>query len=321
VRNMHTDDRTRRSDFYLHRGITSAAKFPLIVSGEVVGILTVYTKHEHDFTADELDFLGSICGQAAIAIRHSQLYTRVKRQSEELTLVNKAKNQFLSVMSHELRTPLNVIMGYSSLLKLGSYGEINARQDEVLEKVLLNANQQLALIDRILQVAQIAAGATQVYLQPVDLEVFFAELRAACEVGPKRLVFKWQHAQLPVVDTDADKLKHIVRNLVDNAVKFTEEGEITVTAAYDPSHGALTIKVADSGEGIRADELPHLFDMFTQLDSSEKRLHGGAGIGLYIVKNLTERLNGTIEVDSQPGRGSTFTVTVPATEKRKRLIA
>jgi signal transduction histidine kinase/integral membrane sensor domain MASE1 len=322
VRNMHRDERTRRSSFYLHRGITSAAKFPLIVSGEAAGILTVYTKHEHDFTAEELDFLGSICGQAAIAIQHSQLYARVKRQSEDLTLVNKAKNQFLSVMSHELRTPLNVIMGYSSLLKLKSYGDINAKQDEILEKVLLNANQQLALIDRILQVAQIAAGATQVYIQPLDLEVFFAELRAACDTpAAKGLVVNWRHAPLPVVETDGEKLKHVVRNLVDNAIKFTEEGEITVTAVYNPSRGAITVQVTDSGQGIGADEIPHLFEMFTQLDSSEKRLHGGAGVGLYIVKNLTERLNGTIEVASEPERGSTFTVTIPAKEKRRRLIA
>jgi signal transduction histidine kinase/integral membrane sensor domain MASE1 len=322
VRNMHTDERTRRSSFYLHRGIKSAAKFPLIVSGEVVGILTVYTQHEHDFTADEIDFLGSICGQAAIAIRHSQLYARVKRQTEELTLVNKAKTQFLSVMSHELRTPLNVIMGYSSLLKLKTYGEVNAKQDEILEKVLLNANQQLALIDRILQVAQIAAGATQVYIQPVDLEGFFAELRAACETAATRgVVVHWPHAPLPVVETDGEKLKHIVGNLVDNAVKFTEEGEITVTAAYDPGRDALTVQVADTGEGIKANEVPHLFEMFTQLDSSEKRLHGGAGVGLYIVKNLTDRLNGTIEVTTEPGRGSTFSVTIPAKEKRKRLSA
>jgi signal transduction histidine kinase len=225
-------------------------------------------------------------------------------------------------MSHELRTPLNVVMGYSSLLKLKTYGEINPKQAEILDKVLLNANHQLVMIDRILEVTQIAAGATLVLLQEVDLKGLIDEFRETFAVREKDgVVLKWNIAPLPMVETDGDKLKHILQNLIDNAIKFTEEGEIVVSASYDHPREELSLIVADTGTGIAAENIPHLFEMFSQCDSSETRLHGGAGIGLYIVKNLTERLRGRVEVASKPGRGSTFTVTIPAKRKMKRMTA
>ena len=320
--NMRHDARTRRSNFYLKHGLISAAKFPLVANEEVLGILAVYTKHEHEFNEEEFDFLNSLSGQAAVAIHHSQLYAKIKRHTEELTLMNKAKNQFLGVMSHELRTPLNVVMGYSSLLKLKTYGEINPKQAEILDKVLLNANHQLVMIDRILEVTQIAAGATLVLLQEVDLKGLIDEFRETFAAREKDgVVLKWNIAPLPMVETDGDKLKHILQNLIDNAIKFTEEGEIVVSASYDHPREELSLIVADTGTGIAAENIPHLFEMFSQCDSSETRLHGGAGIGLYIVKNLTERLRGRVEVASKPGRGSTFTVTIPAKRKMKRMTA
>jgi len=325
LRNTREDRRTRQSKFYFKHGLISAAKFPLIADGAVLGILAVYTKHEHEFADEEIDFLGSLSGQAAVAIHHSQLYASVKRHTEELTLVNHAKNQFLGVMSHELRTPLNVVMGYSSLLKLKTYGEINEKQAEILDKVLLNANQQLVLVDRILQVTQIAAGESRVLLQDVDVESLLEGLREFFDGSENSgVVVRWNYSSdLPVVESDGDKLKHILQNLIDNALKFTHEGEIAVSASYEDSTGVLTFSVSDTGPGIAEKNIPHVFEMFSQTDNSETRLHGGAGIGLYIVKNLTEHLKGRVDVASGSRRGSTFTVTIPAKRKveRRRLSA
>jgi signal transduction histidine kinase len=273
--------------------------------------------------------------QAEQAFR--ELYERTKKQAEELERANKVKDEFLNVMSHELRTPLSVIMGYVGLIKEETLGEINAKQKEVLQRVLMQAVNQLSMVDGILQVTQMEADRVNVTIRETNLGMFLDDLRSRCEifVNNKETDLQWDYPpDLPVIKTDAGKLKHVLQNLINNAIKFTPRGRITVSArvaegarseaagdngrspagdsdARNCSNRWIEFKVEDTGVGISAESLPIIFEKFRQADSSETRLYGGVGIGLYIVKTFTELLGGEVTVDGAPGKGTTFTVRIP----------
>jgi signal transduction histidine kinase len=287
--------------------------------------------------------------QAEQAFR--ELYERTKKQAEELERANKVKDEFLSVMSHEMRTPLSVIMGYVTMIKEETLGEINAKQKEVLQRVLNQAVNQLGMFDGILQVTQMEADRVNVTIRETNLGMFLDDLRSGYEISVnKETDLQWDYPpDLPVIRTDGEKLKRVLQNLINNAVKFTPRGRITVSArvAEGASSGAkgdngrlpagdtetqncsnrwIEFKVEDTGVGISAESLPIIFEKFRQADSSEKRLYGGVGIGLYIVKTFTELLGGKIEVETGEGRGSVFTVSIPceaapATVERGELRA
>lgn len=243
----------------------------------------------------------------------NQAYGQVQKFNEDLLRANKAKDEFLSVMSHELRTPLNVIMGYSQMMKEGILGEVSSEQRRALEKVMTRSQDLLGMISEILQATSIEAGAVKLEMKEVPLREFLDDLRSAYEVPiSKDLSFAWNYPpDLGRITTDSAKLKHILQNLINNAIKFTDEGHITVSARLCPETRAAEFRVADTGIGIDERMLPSIFERFRQLDSTETRTHGGVGIGLYIVKEYTELLGGKIKVESEPGRGSTFTVTMP----------
>ncbi|MBI4490736.1 MAG: hypothetical protein HY694_16755 [Deltaproteobacteria bacterium] len=169
------------------------------------------------------------------------------------------------------------------------------------------------MITEILQATSIEAQAVKVEEQEVSLGGFLDDLRSNYEVPvDKELALKWDYSpELPTVRTDSEKLRHILQNLINNAVKFTERGQVTISARYNPRAKAVEFKVVDTGIGIQKELLPFIFDMFRQADSSETRSYGGVGIGLYIVRKFTDLLGGTIDAVSEPGKGSIFTVTIP----------
>jgi signal transduction histidine kinase len=244
----------------------------------------------------------------------------LKKQAEELKKVitemeisNKVKDQFLSVMSHELRTPLNVVLGYTGMLRDGMLGEIPPKQKEVLGKVINRAGDLLTLIRDILQATQIESRSVIVERQLVSLLDFLDKLKAGYDQPlDKDLTLNWDYpANLPPLITDSDKLKQILQNLIHNAIKFTERGAVSISARYFPLAKTVEFQVADTGIGIPREALPFIFEKFRQADSSETRIYGGVGLGLYIVKKLTELLGGTVEVESESGKGSIFTVTLP----------
>jgi signal transduction histidine kinase len=204
-------------------------------------------------------------------------------------------------------------MGYSQMVKDEMLGEINTQQKKALEKVVVRSKELLRMISEILQVTVIEAGKMKVEAEEIRLAELLDELRSTYEIPlDKELVFKWDYSSEPrAVRTDGDKLKHILQNLINNAIKFTDEGHIAISARYLGDTKVLEFKVADTGTGIRQDLLPSIFEMFRQLDSSATRTHGGAGLGLYIVKKYTDALQGNIDVQSEVGRGSVFTITIP----------
>ena len=320
ILDAQTDPRVRDQEFYRKHRLVSYLGIPLTAKGENLGVLSFYTKERHEFGDNEIEFLATMASQAAIAIHNAQLYEQTKKlasglreEAEKLEKANRVKDEFLSVMSHELRTPLNVVVGYSGMMLDGLLGEINQQQKEALQKIINRAADQLTLVNNILYATVLEAEKIKIESHEIDLQDFLHNLNAGYDIPTSRdLIIKFEHpSELPVIRTDGQKLKQILQNLIDNAVKFTEKGTITISARYISEAKAVEFKVADTGIGISKGHLPLIFDKFRQVDSSETRLYGGVGMGLYIVGKFTELLGGTNEVESELGKGSTFTVTIP----------
>jgi signal transduction histidine kinase len=223
----------------------------------------------------------------------------------------RVKAEFVSTVSHELRTPLNVITGYATMLGDPQFGPLGDEQVKFLDRILQSARDQLELITATLEINRLDAGADTLDVGPVDLDALFAEVADDVRVTTETLVHLQFDNTLGArpIRTDRTKLKTIVRNLVNNALKFTPQGAVEVRAQEQGRH--LTVTVRDTGIGIAEADVPSIFEMFRQVDGSDSRRFGGVGLGLHIVKRLVERLGGTITVASKPGVGSTFTVVLP----------
>ena len=229
---------------------------------------------------------------------------------------DRLKSEFLANMSHELRTPMNAIIGFTRLVRRKAADLLPARQLENLEKVEISANQLLALINDILDLSKIEAGKMSVNIMPFEfiplVDTCFSTVEPMIKAGKVRLI-KEMPEDLPEMLSDQDKLKQIIINLLSNALKFTEKGEVKLSAAVEDA--SLKIAVSDTGVGIPADALEYIFDEFRQVDGSSTREHGGTGLGLSITKKLTHILGGTIEASSVEGEGSAFTVILPLTRQ------
>jgi protein-histidine pros-kinase len=274
-----------------------------------------------------------LASQAAVAIRNSQIHGAMSQLARDLERSNHAKEEFLGVISHELRTPLNVVKGYVEMLQSGFFGEMNQDQGNAVEKIANQTRVQLAMINSILSATTMESEVALVQTEVVSLADFLGDLQAAYPSrADGKLRFEWLYSPaLPDVYTDRTKLQYILQNLINNAIKFTPEGVVTVSAEFlnaGPAgrEGArahsmrsfLILKVSDTGVGIAAEFLPVIFENFSQVDSSTTRAHEGIGLGLHIVKRCTELLNGTVKVESVEGKGTTFTVTISCESEADR---
>ena len=313
VENALEDPRTRYPEFFRSNGLVSYLGVPLVAKGMVLGDISIFTKEEHQFTKEEVEFFSTLAGQAAIAIHNAQLFEDIKQQAFELEKANSVKTEFLSVMSHELRTPLNVVMGYAGMLQDKMLGEISEEQEKVLAKVIKHSGDLLSMITSILDVTSLEAQMVQLEGEEVSISEVLDELKLSYDLPlSKDLTLIWNYpSELPTLKTDRGKLRHVLRNLLNNAIKFTENGSVTLSAWYYPARRTIEVRVADTGIGIPREALPVIFDRFRQLDSSETRTHGGVGLGLYIVKRFTELIGGKIMVESELGKGSIFTLILP----------
>lgn len=247
------------------------------------------------------------------ARRIQQSNADLQSTNSELVKANKAKDEFLSIMSHELKTPLNVIMGYAELARTDTLPAIGLKPEEAVNKILIHSKDLLHMVDEILQATRIEAGAARAVVEDVNLTAFLDDLRISCDNPTTKeltLIWNYQH-DLPATRTDRDKLKHILQNLIANAIKFTPQGSVTVSARHLADRKIVEFKVADTGIGIPPELLASIFERFRQIDASNTRTYGGVGLGLFIVKRFAEMLGGRITVDSKPEQGSTFTLTLP----------
>jgi signal transduction histidine kinase len=285
-----------------------------IGSGDLSFRLQMRTGDELETLADEFNRMSARVQEAYTGLEHkvaerTQELVALNQQLEE---ANRLKSQFLANVSHELRTPMNAIIGFTRLVMRKTEGEIPPLQHANLNKVLISADHLLTLINGLLDLSKIEAGRMEVV--PVRFDIAGLIQVAAATVEPLlkhdrvRLVTKVD-PEVPALFTDRDKLKQILLNLLSNAAKFTDEGSITISASR--AGDRLLLTVADTGLGMPKDALDYIFEEFRQVDMSSTRKHGGTGLGLAIVRKLTHLLGGSVTVDSELGKGSTFTVTVP----------
>lgn len=243
----------------------------------------------------------------------TQFIRMEKAQREQAELTSRARKEALDIVSHELRTPLNLIGGYAHLLKDKSFGALNTNQEDVLTKILRQSDNLLSTVDSVLDMARIDAGDMSVAREEIVLPDYFDGFRVYYEASlGKPLTIQWSiPTELPTLRSDKAKLTIILQNLINNAIKFSDEGQIRVSARQSDDGKGVEIEVADSGVGISKEALPFIFEKFRQAESPSTRKHGGVGLGLHIVKVFTEVLGGTIAVQSAPGEGSTFTLSLP----------
>lgn len=264
-------------------------------------------------------------GQALQEVREREaenfaLLAEARKAAQELAKAKEAaeaadrtKSEFLATMSHELRTPLHVVLGYIDLLGDGEFGPVTAAQEDILQRARRQTVGLVDLISAILDLSRLEAGRLPVEMKEVHLAELLQEVEAETQeireeqVGVESV---WTVAEeLPVLYTDPGKLKIVIKNLINNATKFTEHGRITVDAYQH--QGGVEIAVKDTGIGIPPEELPLIFEPFRQVANKMARAVSGTGLGLHIVKRLLGMLGGAITVESQIGHGSTFRVWVP----------
>jgi PAS domain S-box-containing protein len=244
----------------------------------------------------------------------------LRRQHIALEQASALKSQFLANMSHEFRTPLNAILGYTHMLLNNVTGQVTDPQRKSLTRIDSNAKHLLALINDILDITRIEAGRMPLNATTFRVSELFEEVQSELEPIIKRsnlTVSTKQRGAVPPVRSDRQKVKQIVLNLLSNSLKFTPAGSVTMTASYDSRRREVAIAVKDTGVGIPSEDQAKVFEDFRQLDSSPARGYGGTGLGLSICRRLANMLGGTIDLDSNPGRGSTFTLRLPAKARRR----
>jgi signal transduction histidine kinase len=287
---------------------------PILKGDELLGVMTIYRLEVRPFTDKQIALVETFADQAAIAIENVRLFDQIQDKSRQLAEASQHKSQFLANMSHELRTPLNAIIGVSEMLREDAEA---AKQDtEPLDRVLGAGRHLLALINDILDLSKIEAGRMELQLEDFALAPFIDGVVKTVEPLAARngnqLVARCDGA-IGSLHADSMRLRQALLNLLSNANKFTERGSITVHARHGQENGRdwITIAVADTGIGMTPEQMGKLFQEFSQADASTTRKYGGTGLGLAISKRFCELMGGDITVESEVGRGSTFTIRLP----------
>jgi signal transduction histidine kinase len=295
--------------------IKAALIVPLKIEGKLTGILLVGEKLSGDiFDDQELEVLAVLANQVAISLENARLYEELSETNAELMQASRLKSQFLASMSHELRTPLNSIIGFSKVLLNRFDGELTERQETYIRSVHNSGAHLLQLINGILDFSRIEAGKLEMISEEVDLHELIDEcIESSMPLarGKQMKVEKNVPLELPPLSGDRTKIKQILLNLLSNAIKFTGQGRVLVSVV--PELDAIRVSVADTGIGIREDDLARLFEPFQQLDNPLARSAGGTGLGLAISKKFVELHGGRIWAESRENQGSTFHFTLPLT--------
>ena len=308
----------------------SFAMLPMLAGKELVGSITfVDFERENAFPDLPLGMLETLASNMGTAIQNVRLFDQTRRlfkEAEEARAsaeqANKAKSTFLANMSHELRTPLNAIIGFTRIVKRKAEGTLPEKQIENLDKVLVSSEHLLGLINTVLDIAKIEAGRMDVIPSKFSL----ASLADQCAtlamplLKPHVTLEKQVDETLGLIFSDQDKIKQILLNLLSNAAKFTNEGNILLSVQKN-DHEQVSVSVRDSGIGISEEALGRVFEEFQQADNTTTREYGGTGLGLTISRNLARLLGGDLTAASEPGKGSTFTLTLPIHYGRRSVPA
>jgi signal transduction histidine kinase len=298
--------------FMLEAGYRALLAVPLLREGRVIGGLSVRRKAAGAFPQPIVDLLQTFATQSVIAIQNARLFREIDEKSRQLEVASKHKSQFLANMSHELRTPMNAVLGYTDLILDNIFGDVPEAIRDTLERVKANGHHLLGLINDVLDLSKIEAGQLVLSLGDYSMgEVVHAVVSAVESLAAeKKLALKATvPADLPPARGDERRITQVLLNLAGNAIKFTDEGEVSIEART--SDGALVVSVSDTGPGISEADQQKIFEEFQQADSSSTRKQGGTGLGLSISRRIVELHGGRLWVESAPGQGSTFSFTLP----------
>jgi signal transduction histidine kinase len=293
-------------------GFMGALIVPLIVPDATLGTLVLVRRRVGDFAPSIVELMSTFASQSALAMQNAALFQQIAEKGKQLQLASEHKSQFLANMSHELRTPLNAIIGFTELLVDGIYGELPERPLGVLERVRENSVNLLALINDVLDLAKIESGQFTLSLEPYQIVPLVRNVIDAMQPlarGKGLSLIATVSDDIPAGYGDARRLRQVLINLVGNAIKFTDEGEVEISV--EAEGGRLDVAVRDTGSGIPLEDQEKIFEEFQQIENSSTRRHGGTGLGLAISRQIVKAHGGHLSVVSAPDQGSTFHIDIP----------
>ncbi len=321
---VHITDIQSDAELMRFRQMSRAAGFktilglPLLREGNPIGVIILARKAMKAFSDKQIELATTFADQAVIAIENVRLFDEIQDKSRQLEIASQHKSQFLANMSHELRTPLNAILGYTELILDNIYGETPEKMREVLDRLQANGKHLLGLINDVLDLSKIEAGQLTLDLADYSLQDVVHTVVVAVESlanGKKLALTADVGSNLPIGHGDGRRLAQVLLNLVGNAIKFTDKGEVAIKATAE--NGSFTVAVHDTGPGIAPSDQGKIFEEFQQADNSATKRKGGTGLGLSIAKRIIGMHGGRIWVESDVGKGSTFAFTIPVKVERQ----
>jgi GAF domain-containing protein/anti-sigma regulatory factor (Ser/Thr protein kinase) len=303
---------TRARPLITRLGYRSLLSVPLLREQQILGGLAVWRRQAGDFKPEVVNLLQTFATQSALAIHNARLFREIQEKGHQLELASKYKSQFLANMSHELRTPMNAVLGYTRMLLMNVYGELPEKVRDVHQRIDKSGRHLLGLINDVLDFSKIEAGqltlANNLYSLKEVVQAVVASMQPlATEKNlPLNVAVP---ADLPPISGDERRISQVLMNLVGNAIKFTDSGEVRVEVTM--ADGSFLVSVLDTGPGIAERDQQNIFEEFRQAQSSTTQKKGGTGLGLAIAKRIVELHGGKIWVESEVGKGSKFTFTLP----------
>jgi signal transduction histidine kinase len=314
---LQVPDVTKRAsnplrDAALEAELRAALIVPLLGADGPLGALVLQRRRPGEFPAAVVSLMQTFADQSAIALENARLFEEIAQKGRELEIASQHKSQFVANMSHELRTPLAAILGYAELMQEGFYGNQSEKSMDALTRIRSNGKHLLGLINTVLDIAKIESGQFSLNMAEYAIDSMVETVRAATEslAQNKKLALTTEVAKsLPIGLGDEQRLTQVLLNLVGNAIKFTDAGEVRVSAKAVNGH--FNVSVTDTGPGIPEQERSRIFEQFHQVDSSNTKAKGGTGLGLAIAKQIVEMHGGRIWVESTMGKGATFQMELP----------
>ncbi len=301
--------------------LKSSIIYPLALDDRVLGMLLISMNRDYESLPDyEKEIVTNIVNVVSIAIDKSLTYEELKTLNEKLRSLDKLKTEFLSLASHQLRSPLTAIKGYTSMLLEGSFGQVTPDQKEAIDRVFQSSSHLAKVVEDLLNVSKIEQGGLKYEMAPFDFEKISHDLATDLSVTAEKKGLKLNFVsdgKTHMVNGDMEKIRQVILNIIDNAIKYTEKGSITVAINRDEERNMEALSVTDTGMGISADEKEVLFQKFSRGEGGKTNT-SGSGLGLYLAKQISEAHGGHISIDSPGvGKGSTFTIELKASEKEK----